>query len=97
MKRIAFVTALLLAAAAIGVLAADTFVVGVEQSTKVSWQSLTADFQSVSGVAVSVQPLAQNSIAQQVVLQAFTRSGRLNFVMVQNSWGSGLANYLQDL
>jgi hypothetical protein len=97
MKRIVLVTALLLATAASAVLAADTFVVGVEQSTKDSWQTLATDFQSVSGVSVSVQPLAQNSIAQQVVLQAFTRSGRLNFVMVQSSSGSGLANYIQDL
>ena len=97
MKRTALVLLLLLGATAASAHAADTFVVGVEQSTKASWQSLTADFQSVSGVAVSVQALPQNSIAQQVVLQAFTRSGRLNFVMVQNSWGSGLANYLQDL
>jgi len=75
----------------------DTFVVGVEQSTKDSWQSLASQFQSSTGITVSVQSLQQNSIAQQVVLQAFTRSGRLNFVMIADSWGSSLSRYFQDL
>lgn len=97
MKRIVLVLALLLGLSAAGVSAADTFVVGVEQSTKDTWQTLGTQFQASTGIAVSVQPLAQNSIAQQVVLQAFTRSGRLHFVMVADSWGSGLSRYLQDL
>ncbi len=97
MKRIALVAALLLSISASAALGADTFVVGVEQSTKDSWQALGTQFQSSTGITVSVQPIAQNSIAQQVVLQAFTRSGRLNFIMVADSWGSGVARYLQDL
>ncbi len=98
MKRNALIAALLLATFASAALAAtDTFVVGVDQSTKDSWQALGTQFQASTGINISVQPLPQNSIAQQVVLQAFTRSGRLNFVMVAESWGSSLSRYLQDL
>ncbi len=97
MKRIALVAALLLSISASAALGADTFVVGVEQSTKDTWQALGTQFQTSTGITVSVQPIAQNSIAQQVVLQAFTRSGRLNFIMIADSWGSGVARYLQDL
>jgi PKD repeat protein len=97
MKRIVFVAVLLLGIAGCALLGADTFVVGVEQSTKDSWQSLASQFQSSTGITVSVQSLQQNSIAQQVVLQAFTRSGRLNFVMIADSWGSSLSRYFQDL
>jgi len=97
MKRIVFVAVLLLGIAGCALLGADTFVVGVEQSTKDSWQSLSSQFQSSTGITVSVQSLQQNSIAQQVVLQAFTRSGRLNFVMIADSWGSSLSRYFQDL
>jgi PKD repeat protein len=97
MKRIVFVAVLLLGIAGCALLGADTFVVGVEQSTKDSWQSLASQFQSSTGIAVSVQSLKQNSIAQQVVLQAFTRSGRLHFVMIADSWGASLSRYCQDL
>jgi len=97
MKRIAFVLLLVLGVTAASTLAADTFVVGVEQSTKDSWQSLASSFQTATGIAVSIQPLSQSSIGQQVTLQAFTRSGRLHFVMIAESWGSSFARYLQDL
>jgi hypothetical protein len=97
MKRIVFVAVLLLGIAGCALLGADTFIVGVEQSTKDSWQSLSSQFQSSTGITVSVQSLQQNSIAQQVVLQAFTRSGRLHFVMIADSWGSSLSRYFQDL
>ncbi|MCX6099700.1 MAG: PKD domain-containing protein, partial [Candidatus Bipolaricaulota bacterium] len=97
MKRIAFVLLLVLGVTAASTLAADTFVVGVEQSTKDSWQSLASSFQTATGIAVSIQPLSQSAIGQQVTLQAFTRSGRLHFVMIAESWGSTFARYLQDL
>jgi len=97
MKRIAFVLLLVLGVTAASTLAADTFVVGVEQSTKDSWQSLASSFQTATGIAVSIQPLSQSAIGQQVTLQAFTRSGRLHFVMIAESWGSTIARYLQDL
>jgi maltose-binding protein MalE len=97
MKRIALVIGIFLVVGATAALGADTFVVGVEQSTKDAWQTLGTQFQEMTGIAVSVQPLAQNSIAQQVTLQAFTKSGRLNFVMVSSSWASSIARYLQDL
>jgi ABC-type molybdate transport system substrate-binding protein len=91
MKRIAFVLLLVLGGTAASTLAADTFVVGVEQSTKDSWQSLASSFQTATGIAVSIQPLSQSAIGQQVTLQAFTRSGRLHFVMIAESWGSTIA------
>ncbi len=98
MKRIALVAALLLLGAAAGAAAAsDTFVVGIEQSSKDSWQTLANDFQTVTGIAVSIQPIPQNSIAQQVALQALTHSGRLNFIMVASASVSGLARYVEDL
>jgi PKD repeat protein len=97
MKRIAFVLLLVLGVTAATTLAADTFVVGVEQSTKDSWQSLASSFQTATGIAVSIQPLSQSAIGQQVTLQAFTRSGRLHFVMIAESWGPTIARYLQDL
>ncbi len=97
MKRIALVVVLLLGIAGGIAVGADTFVVGAEQSTKDSWQSLASQFQSSTGIAVSVQSLPQSQIAQQVVLQAFTRSGRLNFVVISDAWGSSLSRYFQDL
>ncbi len=97
MKRTLLFAVLLLGVAACAVVGADTFVVGVEQSTKDAWQTLASQFQSSTGIAVSVQPLPQNSIAQQVALQGFTRSGRLNFVMIEPSWGLSVDRHLQDL
>ncbi len=96
MQRIALILGLLVAVSG-AALAADTFVVGIETSSRDSWQAFGTQFQQATGVSISTQSLTQNSIAQQVVLQARTQSGRLQFVMLATSWGSGLSSYVQDL
>jgi hypothetical protein len=97
MKRIAVLAAVFIGALAFSAWSADPFVVGIEQSTKDAWQNLATQFEASTGIPVTTQPITQSSIAQQVVLQAFTKSGKLHFVMLQTAWTSNLARYLVDL
>ncbi|MDD5646750.1 MAG: S8 family serine peptidase, partial [Candidatus Bipolaricaulis sp.] len=96
MKRIGVVAVVFVAVFALGVGAANPFVVGVEQSTKDAWKSVTAQFEAATGIGVTIQPIALNSMAQQI-LQSVTKSTKLQFVMIQTAWTSYLARYLQDL
>jgi PKD repeat protein len=97
MKRTLLVTALLVLSLAWLGLAAQEFVVGIEQSTSGDWSNLIGSFESQTGISIQTIPFPQSSIAQQIVLQAFNRSGKLNFVMIPDSWASGLRNYVLDL
>ncbi|MEN6368480.1 MAG: S8 family serine peptidase, partial [Thermotogota bacterium] len=96
MKRIALLAAFFVAAFALGAWSANPFVVGVEQSTQDAWKTVASQFEAATGVSVTIQPIALNSIAQQI-LQSATKSSKLHFVMIQTSWTSYLARYLQDL
>jgi len=96
MKRIGFalLAVWLLAFAVAG---QETFTVGIDRSTSGEWDTIVARFEQDEGIEVSVRAYAQSSVAQQVVFQAFSRSGNHNFFMIPNSWGVSLSRYLTDL
>ncbi|MDD4903802.1 MAG: PKD domain-containing protein, partial [Candidatus Bipolaricaulis sp.] len=97
MKRILLVVAFVVGTFACSAWSADPLVVGIEPSTQDAWRALAAQFEASTGVSVKTQPITQNSIAQQVVLQAYQKSGKLHFVMLQTAWTSNLSRYLVDL
>lgn len=71
--------------------------VGIDKDLSGDWESIGQAFEQEYQASVWFQGYSQNSMAQQVVLQSFSKSGRLNFIMVPRSWGSTLARYLIDL
>jgi len=71
--------------------------VGIDKDLAGQWDSVGETFEQEFNTSVWFQGYAQNSMAQQIVLQSFARSGKLHFVMVPRSWGSTLARYLIDL
>ena len=71
--------------------------VGIDRDLTGEWESLGDAFEQEFNASVWFQGYSQSSIAQQIVLQSFAKSGRLNFVMVPRSWGSTLSRYLIDL
>jgi len=97
MKRMLILGLVLVGLLSIASVARDAFVVAIEQSTRGSWEVLADGFESQYGIPVTLRPYPQASIAQQVVLQSFSRSGNLHFSMIPNSWGSSLSAYLEDL
>ena len=96
MKRIILVL-LCLGLAVVSALARDDLVVGIDLETQAEWEAIARSFEAQTGASVSFRPYPQTTIAQQIVLQAFSKSGELNLVMVPNSWGTTLARYLVDL
>ena len=96
MKRIILVV-LCLGLASLAALAQSDLVVGIEQGTQAEWQAIADPFEAQFNAAIAFRIFPQASIAQKIVLQAFSRSGELNLVMVPNSWGMSLARYLVDL
>ncbi|MFC2095489.1 PKD domain-containing protein [Candidatus Bipolaricaulota bacterium] len=91
---------LLLAAFAVlsfTVLGQADLLVGIDRDLSGQWESVGDAFEQEFQTSVWFQGYSQNSMAQQIVLQSFARSGRLNFVMVPRSWGSTLSRYLIDL
>ena len=71
--------------------------VGIDKELAAQWDSIGETFEQEFNTSVWFQGYAQNSMAQQIVLQSFAKSGRLHFVMVPRSWGSTLSRYLIDL
>lgn len=96
MKRIIFIM-LCLGLAVLPVVARDDLVVGIDQGAQAEWEQIARSFEAQTGASVGFRPYPKNSIAQQIVLQAFSKSGELNLVMVPNNWGTSLARYLVDL
>jgi len=96
MKRIILVT-LCLGLAVLPALARGDLVVGIDQATQAEWAAIGNSFGERTGASVGLRSYPQASIAQQIVLQAFSKSGELNLVMVPASWATSLARYLVDL
>ena len=96
MKRILILTLCLLGLAATA-WAQNAFVVAIDQDYRDEWNAVADEFQEATGIRVQLQPFPQASVAQQIVLQAQSRSGKIHFAMLPNNWGFGLARYLMDL
>jgi PKD repeat protein len=88
---------MLVALAAPAAAAQETFVVGIDRATSASWDSIAASFERETGIGVSAQQYAQGSVAQQVVFQAWTGSGKHHFFMIPDSWGGSLSRYVVDI
>jgi PKD repeat protein len=71
--------------------------VGIDKDLGDQWDSVGEAFEQEFNTSVWFQGYAQNSMAQQIVLQSFAQRGKLHFVMVPRSWGSTLSRYLVDL
>lgn len=79
------------------VLSQADLLVGIDKELTGKWDSIGEAFEQEFNTSVWFQGYAQNSMAQQIVLQSFAKNGRLHFVMVPRSWGSTLSRYLVDL
>jgi len=97
MKRIVLLTLLLLTVASIATVGGTSLVVGIERSTEGDWEAFADRFSTQTGIGLTLKPYPQSSIAQQIVIQAFSRSGKHNLCMVPKSWGTSLSRYLVDL
>jgi len=96
MKRIALV-AFLLGLLSLGVSAQSTLTVGIDQTTRAEWNEVINRFQDETGVRVKLHPYPKAGVAQQIVRQGTSRSGKLNLVMVHKEWGPNLLRYLANL
>jgi len=96
MKRI-ILMALCVGFAVFPTSARDDLIVGIEQDARAEWEAIADSFEAQFGVKITLHPYPQASIAQEVVIQAVTKSGKLHFVMIPSSWGTSLASYLVDL
>jgi len=85
------------ALAAVHVTGKQALVVGIDRSTSSTWDSIASTLEQEMGIDVSFKTYPQSSVAQQIVFQAFTRSGKHHFFMVPDSWGVSLSRYLTDL
>ena len=97
MNRFFYITLVVLAAFSLSAFSQADMLVGIDRDLTDQWESIGEAFEREYGISVWFQGYAQNSVAQQVVLQSFARTGRLNFVMVPNGWASTLSRYLIDL
>jgi len=97
MNRFFLLVLVILAVLSLPVLGQADLLVGIDRDLTGQWESLGAAFEQEFKASVWFQGYSQSSIAQQIVLQSFAGSGRLNFVMVPHSWGSTLSRYLIDL
>jgi len=82
---------------AVGAFGQGRFTLGIDNSTADAWDQIVEAFEQQSGVQISVRSYPQSSVAQQVVLQAFTKSGTHHFFMIPESWGVSLSRYLVNL
>ncbi len=97
MNRSVLLALVVFVALAIPAVGQADLLVGIDRELAGQWESLGERFEQETNASVWYQGYSRNSIAQQIVLQSFARSGRLNFVMVPRSWASTLARYLVDL
>ena len=96
MKRILILSLCLLGLATTA-WAQNAFVVAIDQDYRDEWNVVADEFQEATGIRVQLQPFPRASVAQQIVIQAQSRSGKIHFAMLPNNWGFGLARYLTDL
>jgi len=96
MKRILLLVACL-GLVALPAAAQHRLTVGIDQGTQAEWTAIVDSFETERGVSVQLRSYPQATIAQQIVLQGFSRSGELHLVMVPRTWGTSLARYLEDL
>jgi len=87
----------LVAIVAIAAAGQEKFTVGIDQTTAAEWDSIVTAFEQEAGIRVTVRRYSQSNVAQQVVFQAYSKSGNHHFFMVPNSWGVSLSRYLTDL
>ncbi|MBE0634432.1 PKD domain-containing protein [Candidatus Bipolaricaulota bacterium] len=97
MNRFFLLVLAVLAMLSVPALSQADILVGIDRDLTGEWESVGEAFEQEFNVSVWFQGYSQNSMAQQIVLQSFAKSGRLNFIMVPRSWGSTLARYLIDL
>ena len=97
MKRIILLSVFLIAIGSIVAGGATPLVIGIERSTAGEWEALADRFTGESGIEITLRSYPQSSIAQQIVIQAFSHSDNHNLFMVPKSWGTSLSRYLVDL
>jgi len=97
MNRFFLLVLAILAVLSLPVLSQADLLVGIDRDSTGQWESLGEAFEQEFNASVWFQGYSRSSMAQQIVLQSFAKSGRLNFVMVPRSWGSTLSRYLIDL
>lgn len=97
MNRFFVVVLAVLALVSVPVLSQDDIRVGIDRDLAEQWEELGEEFQQEFRTSVSFQGYPQNNIGQQIVLQSFSRSGQLHFVMVPRIWGAALSRHLVDL
>jgi len=97
MKRTVLIGIGLFLAITFSATAQNVWSIGIEQSTRSDWQAASDTLEGASGASITFRSYAQNSIAQQVVYQAWTRSGTLQFAMIPDSWAYSLMRYVEDL
>ncbi|MBU1049857.1 PKD domain-containing protein [Candidatus Bipolaricaulota bacterium] len=97
MNRSILVALAVLAVLSLSAVSQADILVGIDKDLAAQWDSIGTTFEQEFNSSVWFQGYAQNSMAQQIVLQSFSKSGKLHFVMVPKSWGSTLSRYLVDL
>jgi len=97
MNRFFLLALAVLAMLSLPVLGQADLLVGIDKDLAGQWDNVGEAFEQEFNTSVWFQGYAQNSMAQQIVLQSFAKNGRLHFVMVPRSWGSTLSRYLIDL
>ncbi len=97
MKRLSLLMLAILVTLSLSAASQADLLVGIDKDLAEQWDAVGAAFEQEFNSSVWFQGYAQNSMAQQIVLQSFAKSGKLHFVMVPNSWGSTLSRYLIDL
>ncbi|MCK4570317.1 PKD domain-containing protein [Candidatus Bipolaricaulota bacterium] len=97
MNRFFLLALAVLVVLSLPVLSQADLLVGIDKELIGQWESVGENFEQKFTTSVWFQGYSQNSMAQQIVLQSFAKSGRLHFVMVPHSWGPTLSRYLVDL
>lgn len=97
MNRFFLLALAVLVVLSLPVLSQADLLVGIDKNLTGQWESVGESFEQKFTTSVWFQGYSQNSMAQQIVLQSFAKSGRLHFVMVPHNWGSILSRYLVDL
>jgi len=77
--------------------AASPWSIAIEQSTRSDWQAVSETLEHASGTSITFRPYTQNTIAQQVVYQAWAGTSTLQFAMIPETWGLSLMRYVENL
>jgi len=71
--------------------------VGIDQASRDAWSALASQFQTDTGIKVTLHPYPQTDFAQQIVFQQYIRTGKLHLAMIHKNWGAIVQQYLVDL